>query len=181
MSTDLSRRAILAGAASAPALALPVVAIATPAVASTTPPAVSLMPDPAFAAIEHVIKTWDELGTACNAYALSERAVRQWEEENPQPEDAAALKRWKRRKRAAELRAGYDKYEAASDASAGAICEFCGTVPTTLAGAIAMLRFAEEFDTDWNGNPITRRHPEALMASLRRGLEQLAATAAVQS
>jgi hypothetical protein len=166
-----------------PALALPAaLAVALPAVAETaTPPAITLAPDPAFAAIECVVKTWDELGTACNAYALSERAVWQWEEENPQPEDAAALKRWKRRKRAAELRAGYDKYEAAGDASSDAIYEFCDTVPTTLAGAIAMLRFIEEFDIDRNGHPITGRDPEVIVASVRQGLERLAAVGAVPS
>ena len=157
--TELSRRAILAGAASVPALSLPAAAIATPAAAPTSSPAFTLAPDPAFAAIERVVKTWDELGTACNAYALSERAVWQWEKENPKPQDAAELKRWKRRQRAAELRAGYDKYEAAGDASFGAIYEFVGTVPTTLAGAIAMLCFVEEFNTDANGHPITGRDP----------------------
>jgi len=83
---NLSRRAILAGAASVPALALPaVVATAIPAVATAAPTSLTAAPDPVIALAERAMQLYDAFGDTCAAINAPERALIEWRKENPEP------------------------------------------------------------------------------------------------
>jgi hypothetical protein len=119
-STNLSRRATLAGAASVPALALPVsVALAAP---ETAPAAIE--PDPIFAAIE----------AHRDAFVCDMRAARIFSRlESGTPEYTPEYK-------AADSHAK-DAYGLLSDAEDG----LANTEPTTMAGVLALLAYVEDF------------------------------------
>jgi hypothetical protein len=79
----LSRRTILAGAASVPALALPAVVVtAIPAAAAIAPTAT---PDPMIELAERVIEAWDAHGDACQSLKPSEIAMFEWRRKNLRP------------------------------------------------------------------------------------------------
>jgi predicted lipoprotein with Yx(FWY)xxD motif len=69
---NLSRRAILAGAASVPALALPaVVATAIPAVATAAPTSLTAAPDPVIALAERAMQLYEYLrGDQCSRKSI---------------------------------------------------------------------------------------------------------------
>lgn len=80
--------------------------------------------------------------------------------------------------------------EMACHAECDAVRELCLTVPTTLAGAVAVLRLVEEVDgyvfriymSDDDEDAAYRdKGHQALMRSLRKAMERWAADAAVQS
>jgi hypothetical protein len=149
MSTNLSRRAILAGAASVPALALPVaVPLALPA---TIEPAAA--PDPVIALAARAIEAEDAHAAACVARNEPERAFLDWKKINPAPnednfqtpqEARAAISRWRRRMSAARRRTGFAEAEAnqgdACEASWDAQQALAAAVPLTLAGLAAKAR-----------------------------------------
>jgi hypothetical protein len=84
---NLSRRAILAGAASVPALALPaVVAIAAP----IAPAIVAALPientaDPAIALADRAIEAWEAHGAAIDAFEPFYEAMFKWRHKNLRP------------------------------------------------------------------------------------------------
>jgi hypothetical protein len=84
--TNLSRRAILAGAAAVPALALPAVIVvaapnaAPPAVVVAAPPT-----DPVIALAERAIEAWDTHGAAIDAFAPFDEAMFKWRDKNLRP------------------------------------------------------------------------------------------------
>jgi hypothetical protein len=162
--TNLSRRVILPGAASVPALALP--AAAAVAAPTTPPPAVAVPllaePDPIFAAIEKYRAAWAKFGAAIHDASAYE--------EKYGVEDHPRLRKLRSRANGAGVAAS----------RAGRM--LCLAVPTTIAGAAAMVRLAEE-----RGEELLTIHMSkyvddgtsggALMTSLRKGLDGLAADA----
>jgi hypothetical protein len=113
MSKIHSRRAVLAGIATAPALAVPVLAQAT---------AVSEA-DPIFAAIEH-----HKASNAAFSHTL--HLMGKFEEEHGHA-DSPEQDEWHRRE------------SASSDVEREACDEMISTVPTSLAGLLALLRYVE--------------------------------------
>jgi hypothetical protein len=136
------------------AAALP--ALALPAIAARAEP------DPIFAAIEAYRKAFAEHGAAIHEVGLHQDS----HGFKPCPE----LEELERRE------------GIACDFSASVTRDLASTVPTTLAGAIAMLRFAEEFDGDdnralgvyYDDDHDDRDCRDVFMVSLRKGLERLA-------
>jgi hypothetical protein len=115
MSTNLSRRAILAGAASVPALALPAaVAIAAPATAPVVKTAAAIEPDPIIAAIaEH--------------RRLDDVQFEMWSDLQDRDDDNPVSR---------------DKHSRASDAAHKAAWALTEIRPTTAAGATALFTYA---------------------------------------
>ena len=115
-------------------------------------------PDPIFAAIEKFKKADAKFGAALHDQGEREKLV------IDHRSDPLFEKLERRANRA-------------GDASSNAVRELSKTVPTTLAGCLAMARFAEEFDTPrysalaikYDDNSPCR---DMFMISLRRGLEQ---------
>jgi hypothetical protein len=191
---NLSRRAILAGAAAVPALALPaVIATAIPAVTTAAPASLTAAPDPVITLAERAMQLYDAFSASCTAINASEKAMIEWRNKNPQPagkkirlvpldsvsaeglteeeqkflarcrtprfeyeaateQDKAAIRRWRRRERAAEHRTGYAKADAdqtaACHASARANDALQDAIPKTFAGLAAKARVARYVDTD---------------------------------
>jgi hypothetical protein len=102
MTTTTSRRAILAGAASLPALAAPAVADAS-------------VHDPIIAAIETHRVAWGEYNTRCSELD------------------------------AANTPEGEAEWQQLYDAEAGAALQLFNTEPTTIVGAVALLRYVANF------------------------------------
>jgi hypothetical protein len=132
-------------------------ALALPAIAA------SVKSDPIFAAIEAYRKAFAEHGAAIEEVSLYT--------------NSHGFKRCPERE---ELERRED---AACHFSASVTRDLASTIPTTLAGAIAMLRFAEEFDGDDNralgvyyDDDDDRDCRDVFMVSLRKGLERLAVT-----
>jgi hypothetical protein len=135
------------------AAALPTLALPVIAVSAAQ------SPDPIFAAIEACRKAFAELGAAIEEVSLYT--------------DSHGFKRCPEKE---ELERREDT---ACDFSASVTRDLASTVPTTLAGAVAMLCFAEEFDGDDNRAlgvyyDDDRDCRDVFMVSLRKGLERLA-------
>jgi hypothetical protein len=124
-------------------------------------------PDPIFAAIEKFKKADAKFGEALHDQGEREELVI----------DHRADPLFKKLERRAN-RAG--------DATSKAVRELSRTVPTTLAGCVAMALFAEEFDTPYR-RALAIKYDDSspcrdiFMISLREGLEGLAGGKAVQS
>jgi hypothetical protein len=85
---NLSRRAILAGAASVPALALPaVIAVAAPpALPAAVVAALPAAPDhPVIALADRAIEAWEADGDACDAFKPFDEAMFKWRDKNLRP------------------------------------------------------------------------------------------------
>ena len=109
-----SRRAFLAGIAAAPALAAPALALSS-----------SGPPDPIFAAIERY--------KASNVATLQFLELKdEFEDEHGRGHASAEHDEWQRRE------------DDACDAESSAIAEMVATVPTTIAGVVALLRYVDE-------------------------------------
>ena len=170
-STHLSRRAILAGA-SASVVALPIAA-AVPGDEIKPPqppvPLVKAKPDPIFAAIEKWKKADARHAAAVDALSKCEEARGSFS-----------------RKEYPELKTLERRSDRACDAAARAARNLARTVPTTMAGALTLLRFAEQFnapdygplaviyDRERYDDDVDRRVcRDVFITSLRKGLEQI--------
>jgi hypothetical protein len=160
-SVNLTRRAILAGVASA-SVALPVVAAAVPLpVPVPTLPLKPVSEDPVIALAEEVISLDRAYEVASEAFTPFSEMMNKWRENNPMPEpneDADAVKRWERRERDAERRCGYRAAQIAEDRacklSADSIEPLCDARPTSFAGLAAKARASRIIDStgkswDW--------------------------------
>ncbi len=146
---SITRRALLSGAAAAvPAAVMPAAVMATPAAAPAAIAAPVIAPDPIFAAIEAHIRAYDEFIAVLDELAIVEHAA--WNA--PRGQRRAANKRYAAA-RAAERRFG--------DLEGDAMDRLVETVPQTMQGAVAVLRYIRE--------RFERRHSleeETLMALL---------------
>ncbi len=146
---SITRRSLLSGAAAAvPAAVMPAAIIATPSNAPAAVATLAAAPDPIFAAIEAHVRAYDEFIAVLDQLAIVERAA--WNA--PRGQRRAANKRYAVA-RAAERRFG--------NLEGDAMDRLVETVPQTLQGAVAALRYVRE--------RFERRHSleeETLMALL---------------
>jgi hypothetical protein len=126
---SITRRALLSGAAAAASAAvIPAAAVASPNAALTAAPTI---PDPIFAAIDAHTKAFAEFNAVLDDLAVAERTA--WHA--PRGQRRAA------NRRLAEARAAEGR---CSDLASDAFDEFVATVPQTLEGALAALRYVRE-------------------------------------
>jgi hypothetical protein len=161
---SITRRSLLSGAAAAvPAAVMPSAIIATPSTAPAAVATLAAAPDPVFAAIAAHIRAYDEFIAVLDQLAVVERAA--WNA--PRGQRRAANQRYAAA-RAAERRFGSLEGDAMD-------C-LVDTVPQTLQGAVAVLRYIRE--------RFERRHSleeetlMALLASIEQAISRALGAAA---
>jgi len=125
---SITRRSLLSGVAVIPVATMPIVAVSAPAVPA---PVVAVKPtalDPVFAAIETHVRALAEFNAVLDDLAAAEQAA--WHA--PRGARRAANK---------QLAAAHAAERRSGDSESDAFNRFVATVPQTLDGAIAALRY----------------------------------------
>jgi hypothetical protein len=129
---SITRRSLLSGAAAAvPAAVMPASVIATPAAAPTAAAAPVIAPDPIFAAIEAHVRAYDAFNAVLDDLAVAERAARN-------------ASRGAKRAANKRLAAAHRAERRFGDREDDAMDRLVATVPQTLQGAVAVLRYIRE-------------------------------------